>query len=150
MTVFYDILDKIKDQLELDDFVNSVSFGELDEITLQKQNIYPYAHFNVTGVTHEGSVLRFSFEILAMDIEDISPDNSTDIFLGNTNRVDILNTQLAVLTRVIDVIRRGNDMNNYQIDGNPSFEKFERRFEHGLTGWLVTFDVLTPNTMTIC
>lgn len=149
MTVFYDILDKIKTQLEADVNVNTVSFGMIDEVAIAKQDIYPYSHFDVENVTHEGSVLRFSISIVAMDIEDISPDEP-DRFRGNTNRHDILNTQLAVLTRVIDVLRRGSDMNNYQIDGNPSLEKFERRFEHGLTGWVCTMDIITPNTMTIC
>lgn len=150
MTVFYDVLDKIKTQLEADDFVNTVNFGTIDEALLNKQDIYPYSHFDVESVTHEGNTLRFSISIVAMDIEDISPDEETDIFIGNTNLHDIWNTQLAVLTRVIDVLRRGSDMNNYQIDGNPSFEKFNERFEHGTAGWICTFDLLTPNTMTVC
>ena len=36
-----------------------------------------------------------------MDLVDISNEQTTDLYRGNDNRQDILNTQLALATRVI-------------------------------------------------
>ena len=63
----------------------------------------------------------------------------------------MLNTQLAVLTRVINELQRGDLYTQlYQIDGDVSCEPFVDRFENKLAGWTATFDVITQNDMTIC
>ncbi len=149
MTVFYDLLDLIKDQLELDDFVNTVNFGSVDDVLLEKQDIYPYSHIILNSATHEGSYYRFNLSVIAMDIVDISKDEVTDIFIGNDNLHDVLNTQLAVLTRMIEVIRK-DASTTVQLDGNPTLEHFTDRFEHGVAGWTATFDILMRHDMTKC
>ena len=39
MTQVYDLLDKLKDELRLNKHVNSVSFGDITEINLNKTDI---------------------------------------------------------------------------------------------------------------
>jgi len=86
-----------------------------------------------------------------MDVVDISKDAVTDIFVGNDNEQDVLNTQLAVQTRVINLLQRGDLYTNlYQIEGDVSCEPFVDRFENKLAGWAATFDVVVQNDMTIC
>jgi hypothetical protein len=86
-----------------------------------------------------------------MDIVDKSKEIETDVFIGNDNEHDVLNTQLAVLNRLLEVLRRGSlSREFYQLDGNVSCEPFTERFENYLAGWTATFDVLIPNTMTAC
>ena len=74
-----------------------------------------------------------------------------DIFRGNNNEQDILNTQLAVLNKLVQVLR-GGDLHQdlYQLDGSPSFEPFYDRFENEMAGWALTFDVIIPNDISIC
>ena len=105
----------------------------------------------VNSVTVEEQVLRFSLTVLACDIVDQSKDVTTDRFTGNDNEQDILNTQLAVLNRLIQRLRMGSlhtDM--YQLDGNPSLEPFMDRFENQLAGWSATMDILIYNDIYIC
>ena len=86
-----------------------------------------------------------------MDIVDISKDETTDIFVGNDNEQDVLNTQLGLLTRVINKLQRGDLFTElYQVEGDVSCEPFVDRFENKLAGWAATFDVLIQNDMTIC
>jgi hypothetical protein len=88
---------------------------------------------------------------MAMDIVDISKDETTDLFEGNDNELDVLNTQLAILNRLYEMIRRGDlYTDGYQVSGSPTCEPFIDRFENKLAGWTMTFDVLFPNDMTIC
>ena len=73
------------------------------------------------------------------------------IFIGNNNEQDILNTQLAVLNKLVQVLRGGTlHQDLYQLDGSPSFEPFYDRFEAEVGGWALTFDVIIPNDISIC
>ena len=42
-----------------------------------------------------------------MDITDISKDETTNKFDGNDNELYVLNTMMAVLNRVYELLRRG-------------------------------------------
>tara|TARA_B110000503_G_scaffold18291_1_gene26843 strand:+ start:866 stop:1321 length:456 start_codon:yes stop_codon:yes gene_type:complete len=151
MQGFYNITTKIKETLALDAFVNTVTYGDIFEIDLNKQDIFPLSHFIVNSATLNGSVWQFSMSLLCMDIVDESKEDVTDKFLGNDNEQDVLNTQMAVIGRLLELLRRG-DLHTelYQLEGSPTIEPFVDRFENKLAGWTLTFDVLIPNTMTIC
>ena len=151
MNGFYQFTTKIKDTLKLDPFVNTVTYGDIFQVDLSKQTIFPLSHLVVNNVTKESNVMRFNISILAMDIVDMTKDETTDIFVGNDNTHDIWHTQLKVLDRLTELLRRGSIVSDgYQLDGNPTFEQFTERFENYLAGWTVTFDVIVANDMTIC
>jgi hypothetical protein len=151
MNGFYQFTTKIKDTLKLDPFVNTVTYGDIFQVDLSKQTIFPLSHLVVNNVTKESNVMRFNISILAMDIVDMTKDETTDTFIGNDNTQDIWHTQLKVLDRLTELLRRGNIVSEgYKLDGNPIFEQFTERFENYLAGWTVTFDVLVGNDMTIC
>tara|TARA_R110001606_G_scaffold369852_3_gene526081 strand:- start:9 stop:464 length:456 start_codon:yes stop_codon:yes gene_type:complete len=151
MQGFYNITTKIKETLALDDFVNTVTYGDIFEIDLNKQDIFPLSHFIVNSATLNGSVWQFNMSLLCMDIVDESKKDVVDKFLGNDNEQDVLNTQMAVINRLLELLRRG-DLHTelYQLEGSPTIEPFVDRFDNKLAGWTLTFDVLIPNGMTIC
>ena len=150
MTSFYDVTQTIKDQLLLDDNCNTVNFGNIDDVLLNKQDIYPYSHLILNQATYEGKLMRFNLSVICMDIVDISNDTTTDIFLGNDNLHDVLNTQLAVITRLLEVLRKSSTANTFMLDGNATLENFTDRFEHGVAGWTATFDIVINHAMTKC
>lgn len=150
MIGYYNILTTIREQLEQDVFVNTVTEGDIFAVDLSKQTIFPLSHVMVNNVTRESSVLRFNVTVMCMDIVDKSKEETTDIFRGNDNEQDVLNTQLAVVLRMLEIFDRGENVRTFRIDGAPSIEPFTERFENYLAGWAVTFDVLIPNDMTIC
>ncbi len=148
---YYQLTSTIEQQLLADLNTNTVSIGDISDVNLNKQDIFPLAHMIVNSVTVEEQVLRFSLTVLACDIVDQSKEETTDRFTGNDNEQDILNTQLAVLNRLIQRLRMGSlhtDM--YQLDGNPSLEPFMDRFENQLAGWSATMDILIYNDIYIC
>lgn len=150
MTAYYDILNTIKAQLEADVFVNTVTQGDIFDVDLSKQTIFPLSHVMVNSVNRESNILRFSVTVMCMDIVDKSKEETTDIFRGNDNEQDVLNTQLAVALRMLEIFDRADNVRTFRIDGDPTIEPFTERFENYLAGWAVTFDVLVPNDMTIC
>ena len=151
MKGFYQVTQVIKDQLLADVNVNTVTTGDITRIDLSKQTMFPLSHIIVNNVGNEDNILRFSLSVLAMDVVNISKEEVVDIFLGNNNEQDILNTQLAVLNKLVQVLRGGTlHTDLYQLDGSPSFEPFYDRFENEMAGWALTFDVIIPNDISIC
>ena len=151
MKGFYQVTETIKNQLLADANVNTVTTGDITRIDLSKQTIYPLSHLIVNNVNNEDNVLRFSLSVLAMDIVDVSKEPVVDIFIGNNNEQDVLNTQLAVLNKLAQVLRGGTMFQNlYQLEGNPSLEPFYDRFENEMAGWAMTFDVIVNNDISIC
>lgn len=151
MTGFYKVLDLIKWHFDNDPLVNTITEGDIFEVDLNKQTIFPLVHLMTNNVTFETNVVRYNLSLIAMDIVDISKDATTDIFRGNNNEQDVLNTQLAILNRAYDVFLHGALWDQQiVVDGNPTCEPFTERFENYLAGWTMTFDVLIPNDMTIC
>lgn len=151
MNPFYDITNKLKDALAAEPFINTVTYGSLNDIDLSKQTVFPLAHISANSAVVETNIIRFNMSILTMDVVDVSRDETSDKFLGNDNEQDVLNTQLSVLTRVLNLLQRGSiHTDKYQVEAGVSCEPFVDRFENKLAGWAATFDVVIQNDMTIC
>ena len=148
---FYLLTQKIKETLLDDVNVNTVTTGDITEVDLNKQTIFPLSHMIVNNVTSSENVLTFNISILAMDIVDQSKESTTDIFVGNDNEQDVLNTQLAVLNKLIQKLRIGQIYRDkYQVLGDVSLEPFMDRFENQVAGWTGTFDVIIENDINVC
>tara|TARA_R110001592_G_scaffold242713_1_gene503369 strand:+ start:337 stop:807 length:471 start_codon:yes stop_codon:yes gene_type:complete len=148
---FFQLTETIKTELLQDVNINTVTTGDITDVNLNKQDIFPLGHIIIDSVTDEEQVLRFNITILACDIVDQSKDLTVDRFKGNNDVQDILNTQLAVLNRLTQRLRMGTlytDM--YQLDGNPTLTPFYDRFENQLAGWSATMTVLIYNDIYIC
>jgi hypothetical protein len=148
---FYRLTEAIKTELLEDKNINTVTTGDITEVNLNKQDIFPLRHIIINNVIDDEEVLRFNISILACDIVVQSKDLTVDRFTGNNNVQDILNTQLAVLNRLIQRLRMGQlhtDM--YQLEGSPNITPFYDRFENQLAGWTATLDVVIYNDIYIC
>ena len=151
MTGFYDLLNKLKWHFDNDAIVNTVTQGDIFQVDLNKQTIFPLTHIMVNSSTLSDNTMSFNVSIIAMDIVDISKTEVTDLFEENNNELDVLNTQHAVLNRAYQQMLHGNLWDDkYVIENDPLLEPFTERFENLLAGWTMTFDVVVPNEMTIC
>jgi len=148
---FFQLTETIKTELLQDVNINTVTTGDITDVNLNKQDMFPLGHIIIESVIDEEQVLRFNMTILACDIVDQSKDLTVDRFTGNNNMQDILNTQLAVLNRLTQRLRMGTlytDM--YQLDGSPTLTPFYDRFENQLAGWSASMTVLIYNDIYIC
>ena len=148
---FYQVSETIKNQLLDDININTVTTGDITQINLRKQDIFPLGHIIINSVTIEEQVLRFNITLLTMDIVNMQKQETIDIFTGNTNEQDILNTQLSVINKIVQVLKRGTlYTNKYQLDGDPVCDPFYDRFENELAGWSANMDIIINNDITIC
>tara|TARA_R110000744_G_scaffold66219_5_gene135331 strand:+ start:204 stop:674 length:471 start_codon:yes stop_codon:yes gene_type:complete len=148
---FYQLTETIKTALLEDKDIETVSTGDITDVNLNKQDIFPLGHIIINSVIDEEQVLRFNISILACDIVNQSKELTVDRFTGNDNVQDILNTQLAVLNKLIQRLRMGNLYTEmYQLEGSPSLTPFYDRFENQLAGWTATMDIMIYNDIYIC
>ena len=75
---FYQVTDTIKDQLLDDRNINTVTTGDITQINLRKQDIFPLGHIIINSVTIEEQVLRFNITLLTMDIVNMQKQETLD------------------------------------------------------------------------
>ena len=151
MKSFYKVIDSIQTVVEAEPFNNTVTFGDISEIDLKKQSLFPLAHVMVNNMNIEQQHVSFNVTLFLMDLVDVSKEPDTTLFLGNDNTQDVLNTQAALATRVIRVLQKSNlYKQDFEILGTANCEPFTERFDNALAGWAVTFDVSAKDEMTYC
>tara|TARA_R110001606_G_scaffold151348_2_gene291758 strand:- start:79 stop:552 length:474 start_codon:yes stop_codon:yes gene_type:complete len=148
---YYLIMSKLEQELLNSPFVKTVTFGDISQVDLRKQTIFPLSHIIMNNVTQGGQVLTFNMTILLMDIVDVNKALVTDQFTGNTDEMDILNTQLQVGNKLVEQMRNGNLFNEmYQVITDATFEPFYDRFENELAGWSLNVSIVVQNDIYIC
>ena len=158
MRNLYLILEKVNEYLSAHPLINNVSFGDIDDIDLRKQTIFPLAHVIVRDAQFQGQYFNtvvFTLDILVMDIVDVDKNDirtEADPFYGQDNLQDVLNSTLVVLNSLTqDLIKGDLYTEMYQIDGVPSCVPFLDRFENKLAGWMMTLTIKTANNeITVC
>lgn len=151
MNSFYKVIDTIRDVVKAEPFNHEVTFGDIADIDLKKQSLYPLCHIMVNNATINDNYVTQNLTVFFMDVVDISNEQTRDYFIGNDNTQDVLNTQLALATRVIRVIQKKDVYRSgFEINGVATCEPFTERFDNMLAGWAVTFDIDTTTEMTYC
>jgi len=152
MNQYSEILYYIKSLAEADEFVNTITKGDFEKLDLDKKNIFPLVHINITdGGFTNGSVVKFGVQIGAFDIRDINKEVQTDKFWEQDNEVDNHNLTFAILNRMWLKMFTDFEKKNITASENPSLEI--QTFTRGnlLDGWILTFEVEIPNiTINLC
>ena len=155
MTTVYNILNTIKTFLRNNPIVNTVTFGDISDIDLNKTTIFPLTHFFINNVTVVDQAMQVSISMLFTDVVDHSKNFNNNDF-GNreddTNLIDVYNTQLQIANALIQDLKRGDlYRDRYQLEGNPVLEPFNDRFEDELAGWTVDLTITIPNdAISVC
>ena len=148
---FYLVTNVIKDELINNPSIKTCTFGDITDVDLQKQTMFPLAHVIIDSVTHAEKSMQFTYTVLNMEQIDSSKEYVNDLFLGNNNTHDILNTQLTVSNRRVTRLRKGQlYADGYELVGDATCEPFFDRFDNLLAGWATTFTVEIFNDLDYC
>ena len=151
MKNIFALTDAIKTELENNQLINSVTFGDLFEVDLLKQNIFPLAHVGMTGANIDQGVATVTMSVLFLDVVDESKTEQTDQFYGNDNEVYIQNSMFAAATKMVNELQRGSlYRDQFQIEDSVEVEFFSERFEDKLAGCGIDFTVTINNTLDLC
>lgn len=151
MTGYYTLVKALKDHFDNDVLVNTVSNGDIFDIDLSKQTIFPLVHTMVTQAQFQSNIQRFTLTLFCMDIADSVKVEDDTKWESRDNTNDALNSTLQILNRAYQMLLHGalHDL-NYHVENNPVCEPFTERFENNLVGWAMTLQIICPNDMTIC
>lgn len=152
MNNLFQLTDKIKAELEANVIINDVGFGDLFDLEVEKQTIFPMAHVGMTTARMGQGVLYVDMSILFLDIVDEVKTAQSDNFYGNDNEHYVLNNMLAAATKTVQELMRGDlYRDGFQIDDETiEVDFFSERFKDKLAGCGVNFTVTIKNTLDLC
>ena len=158
---FYRITNAINDHFKNSDIINTITYGDITEVDLNKQTIFPLAHVMVNNASLDNSTIVFNVSVIVMDIVHVNKNSFEDLenvtygdydtFKGNDNEQDVLNIMLYVVNRLNQFMSRGNlRRDGFELQTQGTCEPFTDRFENKLAGWVYTFNVYVRNDINIC
>ena len=156
-SAYFRIIEKIRNFLLDSPDVNTVTQGDITQIDINKQEMFPLCHIQVNSVQLRGNVIQFNVTVFAMDIlwqqkSDPSSTNFDNTINDIDNELDIFNTQLKVVNLLNSSLSRYTLRSElFEIVGEGGqCEPFYERFENDLCGWAYTFDCFVENNIDVC
>ena len=147
---FYILLETLKNSLLQNSNVKTVTTGDISQIDLSKQTIYPLSHIIVNSATNSGQVMSFNVTVLCMDKVNQLKTEQVNQF-DNEAEHTVLNTQLAVSNKLYKDLYSGQlRLDGYQVDEDASIEFFFDRFENILAGVAMTLTIQLNNDLNVC
>ena len=147
MNHYSQVLEYLKGLAEADDFVNTVTQGDMSDVDLHKANIFNMVHIDVlTANFSNGQTISFDVEVMAGQLRDSNKQDEGDKFWNQDNEVDNLNETLAVLNRMwVKMLQDFTDA-QIRVDETASLDQVTEWNTNLIDGWLMTFSIELPNT----
>ena len=130
--------------------IHSVTSGDIWEIDLEKNTLFPLFHINPVNVTVGMNTRTFNFQLFVMDL--VEPDES--------NEQEVLSDCLEIMNDIIAVYKHGEILYSYDaaageeqryfIDNDFTIEPFTERFDNAVTGWVMSFAITVENELNSC
>lgn len=148
---YTELLYYLKQLLEQDPLVNTVTQGDFDKVALNKMDIFMLCHIVIGDPFFtNGQTVGFNLEVAAIDIVDINKEVNTDKFFLNNNEVDVFNETLAVLNRFWTKINQDFEEKGIKAPDNSTLNQWESDKDNAV-GYVLNFTVELPNSkMSLC
>lgn len=145
MNSFYKVVEFLKSHFQNDTFVHTITHGVIEDIDVDKKNIFPLVHFQVTSAQIVEGLIVFTFQIHVLDIRNISKKPITDKFLKNDNELDNLNTCFAITNKFLTKLRLQRNSDDIELFANSTPTPVEFQFTNLLDGWVFDVQLSIPN-----
>ena len=148
MSKLYDIIDKLKETGEALPSIRTITFGNLEDVDIKRQTIFPLIHIVPGTATLNGSTITWAFQIHAMDLIDFNKDDLNDMddpFHGTDNMQDVLSDMVQQLSIMVDKIKRGASFGTYEIVGSQTMTPFLNKTGNGLAGYTLSVTINSPS-----
>ena len=148
MNSLFALTDAIKQELDSNVLLNSVSYGDVDEIELLKTNKYPIAHVGISTGTISDSTSTIEMSVIFIQqVDDVKAQE--DSF--NDSELYAQNNMLAAATRLVQVLKRGDlYAQGFQLEDDATVDFFGDRFTDKVAGVTVDMTVTIKNSVSVC
>jgi hypothetical protein len=137
--------------------VTTFTIGDLYNVDLAKQTLFPLAHLIVNNAAIDSGVMTYNVTLLVMDrVQDITQDSAgpfnsiTKNYKDVTNLLDVWNTSLMTINDITSYIYRNPDAYQYNVIGSSLATPFDERFDNVLAGWSIDMNISVGNTNPMC
>ena len=103
-----------------------------------------------SGTFPSTEMVRFSVELVCLDVRDINDEVNTDKFWMNDNSVDNHNETLASLMGIWGKMNRNFEQNDIVASEEPDLQKRTFVEKNLLDGWILSFTVDMPMIVNLC
>jgi hypothetical protein len=149
---YIDLMERLRDACLNSRSISSVTVGDLSEVDLDKQSIYPLAHIMINTANFNSTIITYDVSILFMDVVHSDTTENEAVIYDNDNLNFVLNTMINAGNHITDEFNSGvlNDGNTRINRETVSAEPFKDRFENLVAGWAFNFQVETRNNINRC
>ena len=130
--------------------IKTVTTGDIFEIDLEKNTLYPLMHINPVNAVAQNNQMTLNFQIFVMDL--VFPDQS--------NEQEVLSDCLSICNDLIGTLKNGESLYlsganqgespAYFTEGDVTIEPFTERFDNAVTGWVFTLPIVIENNYNTC
>lgn len=136
-----------EEAFKLEPQLNTITFGDIFEVDLAKNSIYPIMHVSTDTASYDTGSLTYSFQIIVMDL--VNKDEN--------NEHDVLSDTLEVIGNIISHIRNSalvsevdDFRNTIRLQDSISCEPFTERFDNEVTGWTANISIEVEFNASAC
>tara|TARA_R110000751_G_scaffold55897_3_gene119766 strand:- start:265 stop:804 length:540 start_codon:yes stop_codon:yes gene_type:complete len=143
--------------------ITTTSTGDIWQVDLSKNTLFPLMHINPVNVAAGHSQLNYTFQIFVMDL--VSQDENwtqtnfqSAAFLNNEQ--EVLSATLQTAVDIVSIFRNSIQQSTFNVDNinhpvyftdeGTTFDPFAERFDNLLTGWVFNLQVQVENTFQTC
>ena len=129
--------------------ISTTTVGDIFDIDLEKNTLYPLMHLNPVNVTTRRTELVYNFQVFIMDL--VEPDGS--------NEQEVYSDVLQICIDIIGILSNSKwqaqlalDINApvYFAEGEFTLEPFKERFDQSVTGWVFNLGITVQNSFQTC
>ena len=147
MITLNNIVDQMRDYYSANEFIKTLTFGEIELMDLMKRTLFPIIHVTPGTTSFEKGVLTYSFEITACDLLHSQMDKTIG-GITSTKEVkiqELLSDTLRYLQDLDAEIRHGflymKFGSEYELNLPISCEPFVEEYKNVLVGWTGSFSI---------
>ena len=136
-----------EEAFKLEPQLNTITFGDIFEVDLAKNSIYPIMHVSTDTASYDTGSLTYSFQIIVMDL----------VNKNENNEHDVLSDTLEVIGNIISHIRNSalvsevdDFRNTIRLQDSISCEPFTERFDNEVTGWTANISIEVEFNASAC
>ena len=146
---YNNVIDTLKALGEKHNQIKTTTVGDIFDIDLEQNTLYPLMHINSLSVNTKRTELVYNFQVFIMDL--VNDDNS--------NEQEVYSDVLQMCVDVISILTNSKWQAQLQLDidapvyfaeGDYTIEPFTERFNQAVTGWVFTISVVVENTFQTC
>ena len=142
--------------------IATTTSGDIYDIDLEKNTLFPLLHINPVNVSTGQSQLTYNFQLFVMDAVS-QKDNWTEANLQSANNLsneqEVLSQCLQICVDIIGMMRHSKwqgagelDIDDpvYFTDGEYTLDPFQERFDNLLAGWVFSIGIVVQNDFQTC